>query len=163
MAKQGFMNSNNLGIMQGRLVNSPNKKIQCFPAKEWKKEFRLANRNNFRLIEWTVNKDNLYSNPLLHRNKLQEIQKQKKLFLGNLYARRDWGHAKDYCLAMWKFLYLYVIIVDIYFNLNWICRFKYNDSRSWISNCNLFLLSKWNIITIWIFYNRSSAFFNIYT
>ena len=30
--------------------------------------------------------------------------KQKKLFLGNLNAKRDWGHAKDYCLAMWKIL-----------------------------------------------------------
>ena len=30
--------------------------------------------------------------------------KQKKLFLGNLKAKRDWGHAKDYCLAMWKIL-----------------------------------------------------------
>jgi len=30
--------------------------------------------------------------------------KQKKLFLGNLYAKRDWGHSKDYCLAMWKIL-----------------------------------------------------------
>ena len=30
--------------------------------------------------------------------------KQKKLFLGNLYAKRDWGHAKDYCYAMWKIL-----------------------------------------------------------
>ena len=30
--------------------------------------------------------------------------KQKKLFLGNLYAKRDWGHARDYCLAMWKIL-----------------------------------------------------------
>ena len=30
--------------------------------------------------------------------------KQKKLFLGNLNARRDWGHAKDYCEAMWKML-----------------------------------------------------------
>ena len=29
---------------------------------------------------------------------------QKKLFLGNLYAKRDWGHAKDYCHAMWKIL-----------------------------------------------------------
>ena len=29
---------------------------------------------------------------------------QKKLFLGNLYAKRDWGHAKDYCQAMWKIL-----------------------------------------------------------
>ena len=30
--------------------------------------------------------------------------KQKKLFLGNLEAKRDWGHAKDYCYAMWKIL-----------------------------------------------------------
>ncbi len=30
--------------------------------------------------------------------------KQKKLFLGNLNSRRDWGHAKDYCFAMWKML-----------------------------------------------------------
>jgi GDPmannose 4,6-dehydratase len=29
---------------------------------------------------------------------------QKKLFLGNLNAKRDWGHARDYCLAMWKIL-----------------------------------------------------------
>ena len=29
---------------------------------------------------------------------------QKKLFLGNLSAKRDWGHAKDYCHAMWKIL-----------------------------------------------------------
>ena len=30
--------------------------------------------------------------------------KQKKLFIGNLYAKRDWGHAKDYVKAMWKIL-----------------------------------------------------------
>ena len=30
--------------------------------------------------------------------------KQKKLFLGNLEAKRDWGHAKDYVEAMWKML-----------------------------------------------------------
>ena len=29
---------------------------------------------------------------------------QKKLFLGNLYAKRDWGHAKDYVEVMWKML-----------------------------------------------------------
>ena len=29
---------------------------------------------------------------------------QKKLFLGNLNAKRDWGHANDYCEAMWKML-----------------------------------------------------------
>jgi GDPmannose 4,6-dehydratase len=29
---------------------------------------------------------------------------QKKLFLGNLNSKRDWGHAIDYCEAMWKML-----------------------------------------------------------
>ena len=27
-----------------------------------------------------------------------------KLYLGNIYAKRDWGHAKDYVVAMWKML-----------------------------------------------------------
>ncbi len=30
--------------------------------------------------------------------------KSKKLYLGNLYAKRDWGHARDYVYAMWKML-----------------------------------------------------------
>ena len=30
--------------------------------------------------------------------------KQKKLYLGNLSAKRDWGHARDYCYAMWKMM-----------------------------------------------------------
>ena len=30
--------------------------------------------------------------------------KQKTLTLGNLYSRRDWGHAKDYVESMWKIL-----------------------------------------------------------
>ncbi len=33
-----------------------------------------------------------------------KLGKQKKLYLGNLYAKRDWGHARDYCYAMWKIL-----------------------------------------------------------
>ena len=30
--------------------------------------------------------------------------KQTKIFLGNLYSKRDWGHAEDYVEAMWKIL-----------------------------------------------------------
>jgi GDPmannose 4,6-dehydratase len=30
--------------------------------------------------------------------------KQKTLTLGNLYAKRDWGHAEDYVESMWKIL-----------------------------------------------------------
>jgi GDPmannose 4,6-dehydratase len=30
--------------------------------------------------------------------------KQKRLYLGNINAKRDWGHAKDYVDAMWRML-----------------------------------------------------------
>ena len=33
-----------------------------------------------------------------------KYNKQKKLFLGNLNSKRDWGHAKDYVEAIWKIL-----------------------------------------------------------
>ena len=28
----------------------------------------------------------------------------KTLYLGNIYSKRDWGHARDYVEAMWKIL-----------------------------------------------------------
>ena len=33
-----------------------------------------------------------------------KMGKQEKLYMGNLEARRDWGHAKDYVKAMWMML-----------------------------------------------------------
>ncbi len=33
-----------------------------------------------------------------------KYKKQKKLYLGNIYAKRDWGHAKDYVEAQWLIL-----------------------------------------------------------
>ena len=33
-----------------------------------------------------------------------KLKKQKKLVLGNLNSKRDWGHAEDYVEAMWKIL-----------------------------------------------------------
>ena len=33
-----------------------------------------------------------------------KMKKQKTLFIGNLYAKRDWGHAKDFVEAMWLML-----------------------------------------------------------
>ena len=32
------------------------------------------------------------------------IGQQEKFYLGNLDARRDWGHAKDYVRMMWMIL-----------------------------------------------------------
>ena len=33
-----------------------------------------------------------------------KFKKQKTLYLGNLYAKRDWGHAREYVEAMWLML-----------------------------------------------------------
>jgi len=33
-----------------------------------------------------------------------QVGKQDCLYLGNLHAKRDWGHARDYVLAMWMML-----------------------------------------------------------
>ncbi len=33
-----------------------------------------------------------------------KAKKQKTLYLGNINAKRDWGHARDYVEAMWKML-----------------------------------------------------------
>ncbi len=33
-----------------------------------------------------------------------KTKKQKTLYLGNINAKRDWGHARDYVEAMWKML-----------------------------------------------------------
>ena len=33
-----------------------------------------------------------------------KMNKQKTLFIGNINAKRDWGHAEDYVEAMWKML-----------------------------------------------------------
>lgn len=31
-------------------------------------------------------------------------KKQRYLYLGNLYAKRDWGYAPEYCMAMWEIM-----------------------------------------------------------
>ena len=33
-----------------------------------------------------------------------KANRQKTLYLGNMYSKRDWGHAKDYVQAMWSML-----------------------------------------------------------
>ena len=61
---------------------------------------------------------------------------QKKLFLGNLYSKRDWGHAKDYVEAMWKMLQQkrpddYVIGTGKTFTIK---DFQTELQKSWIKN-----------------------------
>lgn len=65
-----------IGFMQGRLVSSEKKgRIQYFPAKNWIKEIKIAKKNNFNLMEWTIDDDNIKKNPLYNSN-------LSKIFLG---------------------------------------------------------------------------------
>ena len=65
MFKENAMNlnkiPNKLGVMQGRLVPQESKKIQSFTWKNWKKEIRICEKNNFKILEWTVDHHNLKS------------------------------------------------------------------------------------------------------
>ena len=59
--------------MQGRLSPIQGKKIQSFPWKNWKKEFQIGRKLNFRILEWTLDFKKLYSNPLMTNDGQKEI------------------------------------------------------------------------------------------
>ena len=54
-----------VGFMQGRLSDVIDGRIQVFPWRCWQEEFLKAQRHDLRLIEWTLDQDRLYENPLL--------------------------------------------------------------------------------------------------
>ena len=56
---------NNIGFIQGRLSPIVNDKIQAFPWDFWEEEFKIANSLGLKIMEWTLDYDNLYDNPLM--------------------------------------------------------------------------------------------------
>ncbi len=63
----------NIGFMQGRLSPLVNGRIQSFPWSCWQQEFSAGEKNDFHLIEWTLDQDCLYDNPLLTLDGQAEI------------------------------------------------------------------------------------------
>jgi hexulose-6-phosphate isomerase len=51
--------------MQGRLSPQIDGKIQAFPWSHWEAEFSVARKAGFQLMEWTLDADRLYQNPLM--------------------------------------------------------------------------------------------------
>ena len=67
-----------IGFMQGRLVNSEKKNtIQYFPEKNWLKELKIAKKINFKMMEWTINIENIDKNPLFNGD-LKNLKKMIK-------------------------------------------------------------------------------------
>ena len=56
---------NRIGFMQGRFSPLINGRIQAFPWEFWQDEFIIAQENQFNLMEWTLDQEMLYDNPLL--------------------------------------------------------------------------------------------------
>ena len=56
--------TNNLGIMQGRLIPDENGTIQSFPIKGWKDEFPIMQGLNLKYQEWTIDLNGFKENPI---------------------------------------------------------------------------------------------------
>lgn len=67
------MSNDRIGFMQGRLSPLVNGKIQEFPWENWRQEFSLACCLGFKLMEWTLDQDRLYENPLMTEKGRSEI------------------------------------------------------------------------------------------
>jgi hexulose-6-phosphate isomerase len=60
--------------MQGRLSPLIEGRIQAFPWPYWQEELAQAGRLGFHLMEWTLDQDRLYENPLMTPTGQQEIR-----------------------------------------------------------------------------------------
>ena len=71
--------------MQGRLVKREIKsRMQSFPWKNWKKEFKLLDQLDVRYLEWTLDYKNFFINPINTKKGCNEILKLKKKYKINL-------------------------------------------------------------------------------
>jgi hexulose-6-phosphate isomerase len=61
-----------IGIMQGRLSNPYNDRIQSFPVLSWRQEFEKAAKYGFDIIEWIF--DEYKPNPILSSDGISEIR-----------------------------------------------------------------------------------------
>tara|TARA_B100001758_G_scaffold238660_1_gene242089 strand:- start:1762 stop:2604 length:843 start_codon:yes stop_codon:yes gene_type:complete len=62
-----------VGFMQGRLSPIVDGKIQSFPWDNWQNEIILAKKIGLNLMEWTLDQERLYENPLMTLDGQKEI------------------------------------------------------------------------------------------
>jgi len=63
-----------IGFMQGRLCECVNGKIQAFPWRDWENEFPSATEIDMHLMEWTLDQERLYENPLMSADGQEKIR-----------------------------------------------------------------------------------------
>jgi L-ribulose-5-phosphate 3-epimerase len=72
--------SSRVGIMQGRLSPLRNNRIQSFPWDSWEKEFEILPSLGIRIIEWTIDTEDFFRNPLLTLRGQDSILQLKSRF-----------------------------------------------------------------------------------
>lgn len=78
---------NKIGFMQGRLSPLIDGKIQAFPWPYWQNEFSIAAENDFGIMEWTLDQERLYENPLMNatgRAKIRQLMSQYNVTIPSL-------------------------------------------------------------------------------
>jgi len=73
-----------IGVMQGRLSPMHNGIIQSFPWGDWQDEFRIANELNVNLLEWTLDFDTVFVNPILNNKLTNQIINLKEKYKINI-------------------------------------------------------------------------------
>lgn len=63
-----------IGFMQGRLCERVDGKIQAFPWRDWENEFPAAAEIDLHLMEWTLDQERLYENPLVTEDGQEKIR-----------------------------------------------------------------------------------------
>lgn len=77
--KSPHFSPDSIGIMQGRLVDKINGQWQAFPKGAWVDEFNICKNIGVNAIEWIVDVDEIFSNPLIMPGGYQKILHQSKL------------------------------------------------------------------------------------
>ena len=83
------MNNYPIGIMQGRLCNRIQGRIQAFPAKDWKKEFETAKKLELDEIEFIFDHTDHSINPLITpqgRTEMVDISQKFKVRIKSVIA-----------------------------------------------------------------------------
>jgi len=76
-----------IGYMQGRLCPMVDGKIQAFPWRDWRTEFPAAQRLGIGLMEWTLDHERLFENPLMTeqgRDEIRDLSSRYGLRVGSL-------------------------------------------------------------------------------
>ena len=63
-----------IGFMQGRLSPLVNGRIQSFPWDNWKEEIAIGPKYGFVRLEWVLDQENLYKNPIMTQKGRKEIK-----------------------------------------------------------------------------------------